>query len=70
MGFKLVADNPAVYREADTPRYIPGLWTTIALNIGSLVVLTILTLIFKKQNKRAERGEIEIEGAPGFLYTI
>lgn len=63
-------DTAAVYRQADYPRYIPGLWTTMALNIGSLAVLTLMSLIFKKQNRRAEAGEIEIEGAPGFLYTL
>lgn len=64
------ANPAAVYRQADYPRYIPGLWTTMALNIVSLVVLALMSLVFKKQNRRAEAGEIEIEGAPGFLYTL
>lgn len=42
----------------------------MALNMGSIAVLAVLSMIFKKQNRRANAGEIEIEGAQGFLYTI
>jgi hypothetical protein len=64
------AERLAVYRQIDYPQYIPGLWTTMALNMGSIAVLAVLSTIFKKQNRRANAGEIEIEGAQGFLYTI
>jgi hypothetical protein len=60
----------AVYREADFPFYRTGLWVTLALNIGSIFVLAILSLTFKRQNKKAERGEVIIENAQGFLYTL
>ncbi|GAA5825360.1 hypothetical protein JCM11251_006950 [Rhodosporidiobolus azoricus] len=58
------------YRQADFPRYIPGLWTTIACQWGILCICGALTLHMRAQNKKADRGEILIEGRERFRYTL
>jgi hypothetical protein len=42
----------------------------MALNIGSIFVLLLMSFLFKRQNRKAERGEVIIENAQGFLYTL
>lgn len=47
-----------------------SLWTTMGLNMLSLCILVALSLTFIKRNAAAKRGEIIIENAAGFHYTI
>jgi len=58
-----------VYRQADFPRYIPGLWTTAALQIFTVAACGGMSFYFKKQNALADQGKI-LEMHPGFRYTI
>ncbi|TFK74582.1 MFS general substrate transporter [Pluteus cervinus] len=60
---------PSVFRQVDFPRYLPGMFTTIICQVVLLVVLAITTLYFWTQNQKARRGEVILEGQPGFLYT-
>ena len=50
--------------------YLNGIWATMGCQILMLLLLAINTIVFTHRNKLAERGEIIIEGTPGFLYTI
>jgi len=59
-----------IYRQADYPRYIPGLWTTIGVQWATCLILVGLSFYFKRQNAKADRGEVVIEGNPSFRYTI
>ncbi|GAA5872766.1 hypothetical protein JCM8547_006336 [Rhodosporidiobolus lusitaniae] len=59
-----------VYRQVDAPRYIPGLWATIGCQFTIILVLCGLAFFFSRQNKKADRGELVIEGNPNFRYTI
>lgn len=60
-----------VFRAKDAPYYAPGLYTTIGANCLIVVVVALLSIKFARDNKKAERGEIEIEGAEeGFKYTL
>jgi hypothetical protein len=62
--------SAAVFRQADFPRYIPGLWTTIALNIASIACCAIMSVYFTRRNKLALAGAVVNEGWEGFLYTL
>ncbi|RVX72343.1 hypothetical protein B0A52_04548 [Exophiala mesophila] len=59
-----------VFRSEDSPNYRPGIWACIACNLLIIVTVCINTLIFRKQNRRADRGEIVLENDPHFRYTI
>jgi hypothetical protein len=59
-----------VFRSQDSPHYHPGIGACIAANILIVLIVIINTIIFRRQNKRADRGEIVIEGDPNFRYTI
>jgi hypothetical protein len=52
-----------IFRGQDAPGYGPGIYTTIGLCVYNLFALPILIMVFRKRNKRMERGEL-VEGAP------
>jgi MFS family permease len=59
------------FREQDAPRYITGLWVTAGLQILILLILACTTFYFARQNRKVDRGELlELEGQPGFKYTL
>lgn len=59
-----------VYRDQDFPIYLNGIWATMGCQFLMLLLLAINTIVFTHRNRLADRGEIIIEGMPGFLYTI
>ncbi|BGP01810.1 Major facilitator superfamily domain-containing protein [Rhodotorula toruloides] len=59
-----------IFRQADYPKYIPGLWGTIGCQWATCIILVGLSFYFKRQNAKADRGEHVIEGNPSFRYTI
>ncbi|POY70887.1 hypothetical protein BMF94_6064 [Rhodotorula taiwanensis] len=59
-----------VYREADYPKYLPGLGATIGCQATILIILALLSFHFRRCNKRADEGTFVIEGNPRFRYTI
>ena len=61
-----------VYRQADFPTYLPGIYATIACQILMLLLLTITTVHYRTQNKGLRRGTIirPLEGQFGFVYTL
>lgn len=59
-----------VFRTQDSPEFRPGIWACIAVNILIIVIVIINTIIFRRQNRRADRGEVILEGDPNFRYTI
>lgn len=60
-----------VFQQKDAPKYLPGLFITTGLQILLMAILTVMTLYFRRQNKKADRGEVaELEGQPGFRYTL
>ncbi|KAI8952397.1 major facilitator superfamily domain-containing protein [Xylaria longipes] len=63
-----------VFRSQDQPGYKPGLWACIAVSLLNIVIVGICTLSFYIDNKKADRGEKELEAddegfQPGFRYT-
>ncbi|POY70873.1 hypothetical protein BMF94_6050 [Rhodotorula taiwanensis] len=59
-----------VYRQVDYPKYIPGLGATIGCQGMIILLLVLLSMHFRRCNKRADEGTYVIEGNPRFRYTI
>jgi MFS family permease len=59
-----------VFRDQDSPGYRPGIEACLLANGLIIVIVAIMTLAFRKANKRAEDGGKVIEGHEGFRYTI
>ena len=62
------------HRNQDKPSYHPGLYACIACTLLNFLLIGILTVYFKIENRRADRGEKELESndtdfQPGFRYT-
>ncbi|KAI9776707.1 MAG: hypothetical protein M1839_009434 [Geoglossum umbratile] len=59
------------FREKDAPKFVNGLWVTAGLQCLILLLLTCTSSYFYLQNKKVDRGELsELEGQPGFKYTL
>ncbi|KAH6903110.1 major facilitator superfamily domain-containing protein [Coprinopsis sp. MPI-PUGE-AT-0042] len=59
-----------VYRQVDYPRYIPGIWATMACQFTMLLLLAINSFFFSKWNKEAREGKRVLEDRPNWYYTI
>ena len=59
-----------VFRNQDRPHYRPGIWTAIGCNLLIMAIAIVNSFIFRRQNKRADRGEVVLEGDPDFRYTL
>lgn len=60
-----------VFRSQDAPRYLPGLYACIASQVVILCIVGLLTIKFTIDNRKAERGELHVEGGDAnFRYTI
>jgi hypothetical protein len=59
-----------VFRTQDRPTYRPGIWACIICNLLIVVTVCINTVVFRRKNKQADRGEVVLEGDPKFRYTI
>ena len=59
-----------VFRQADAPKYEPGLFTTIALTILLGVMVALQSAYFASQNKKADKGLITLYDRPAFRYTL
>ena len=59
-----------IFRSQDAPLYRPGVYATITANSLVIVVSLILTIYFRICNRKADRGEMVIEGLATFRYTI
>jgi len=62
-----------VFRQQDYPMYRPGLYACLATAVANLVIVGVLTAHAYVQNKKADRGEKELETdekdyQPGFRY--
>ncbi|KAL2117468.1 hypothetical protein VTJ04DRAFT_7128 [Mycothermus thermophilus] len=64
-----------VFRNQDAPHYKPGLYACLATTGLTIIIVCLLSLEFKRQNGKADRGEKELEAEsedtyePGFRYT-
>ncbi|KAK0611533.1 general substrate transporter [Immersiella caudata] len=63
-----------VFREEDRPQYKAGLYACITTSLANLIIVTLLSITFYSENRKADRGEKELEAdeedfQPGFRYT-
>ncbi|RVX74793.1 hypothetical protein B0A52_01070 [Exophiala mesophila] len=59
-----------IFRAQDAPQYIPGMWTTISLQIMTGVITFITSMWLKRQNRLADEGKRPaLEGVEGFRYA-
>lgn len=58
-----------VFRSQDAPRYVPGLWATIACQITILLVVSFLSVYFLSENKKQREGKV-LEQHADFTYTL
>ncbi|KAL1581892.1 hypothetical protein WHR41_09336 [Cladosporium halotolerans] len=60
-----------VFRSEDAPDYVPGISVAMGSQALILVLVGLLTIDFKRQNKKADRGEKVLEeGDKHFRYTL
>ncbi|EQL03533.1 Major facilitator superfamily domain, general substrate transporter [Ophiocordyceps sinensis CO18] len=59
-----------VFRSQDQPRYLPGIYASIACNVCILICVAGMSGWFRYSNKRAKRGLVVLEGLRGFTYTL
>jgi len=60
-----------VWRQQDFPRYIPGIWATMACQFTMLLLLAITTFVFARRNRLRREGKIgPLENTEGFYYTL
>ncbi|GAB7364521.1 hypothetical protein MBLNU230_g5329t1 [Neophaeotheca triangularis] len=59
-----------IFRSQDRPSYHPGIYGVLACNVLIAIIVLINTIHFRRQNKRADRGEVVLEGDVNFRYTI
>jgi len=59
-----------VFRGQDSPHYTLGIAFCIACNILIILIVVINTIVFRRQNRRADNGEVVLEGDVNFRYTI
>ncbi|KAF4630025.1 hypothetical protein G7Y89_g8115 [Cudoniella acicularis] len=58
-----------VFRAQDAPNYRPGILVTLVANAIIVVIVGLLTLKFRRANRRVDAGGKSIEGLVGFKYT-
>lgn len=59
-----------VFRTQDAPLYRPGVYAAITCNSLLIIIVTLLSIHFRRCNKKADEGRMIIEGLEGFRYTI
>lgn len=65
----IVASVAFMEKEA-TQGYPTGMTVALSFQASNLLVISGLMLWFRHQNKRADRGEVVLEEAPGFRYQL
>ncbi|KAG7086173.1 hypothetical protein E1B28_002132 [Marasmius oreades] len=60
-----------VFRQQDSPEYIPGLWVTIGAQILCIGLALMMSLRFYRVNRLCREGRLvgPLEGRVGFFYT-
>lgn len=55
--------------EKEAPSYRTGLWAVTGAQLYLIMSTCLMALHYWRQNKKADRGEILIEGLTSFRYT-
>ncbi|OAP58158.1 hypothetical protein AYL99_07248 [Fonsecaea erecta] len=58
-----------IFRAQDKPRYMPGMWATIGMQLVYLFGTMAVSLRLAKKNREADEKGVILEGVPGFRYA-
>lgn len=58
-----------VFMEKEAPDYRTGLWAVTGAQLYLIVSTVLMVLFYWRQNKKADRGEVVLEGLATFRYT-
>lgn len=58
-----------MFMQKEAPTYRTGLWAVTGAQLYLMASTLGMTFYYWRRNKRAERGEIVLEGMDGFRYT-
>jgi hypothetical protein len=58
-----------IFRRQDAPRYLPGMWATVAMQMVYMCIVAGLSFHFKRQNRKADQDGKVLEGVEGFRYA-
>lgn len=59
-----------IFKSSDAPKYLPGMWATIAMQLTYSVSTFGLSMYLKRQNKLADEGKRPaLENVEGFRYA-
>jgi hypothetical protein len=59
-----------IFRTEDAPSYIPGFAACITCDVLVILMVAILTIYFRRENAKADRGEKILLDDPTFRFTI
>ncbi|CAN9414802.1 unnamed protein product [Alternaria alternata] len=59
-----------IFRTEDAPSYVPGFAACMACNVLVILLVGVLTLWFRSENAKADRGEKVLLEDPSFRFTI
>ncbi|KAH6886250.1 permease of the major facilitator superfamily [Thelonectria olida] len=59
-----------IVRANEAPHYTTAVWVSIGSHILIIVLIAAMSVHFTLANKRADRGELIIEGVEGFRHTL
>lgn len=57
------------FMEKEAPNYRSGLWAVTACQLMLFFSSGLMVLHYRRQNRKADRGEVVLEGLEGFRYT-
>jgi MFS family permease len=59
-----------IFQQKDAPNYYPALSICMAFQCITICLIAKNFWYFTKCNRKADRGELVIQGQPGFRYTL
>ena len=59
-----------IFREQDAPDYVPGILVCMVFQILTILLVSKNFIYYSYCNRRANRGELIIQGNAGFRYTL
>ena len=59
-----------IFREQDAPEYIPGILVCMCFQILTILLVSKNFIYYSYCNRKANRGEMVIQGQPNFRYTL
>ncbi|TPX13476.1 uncharacterized protein E0L32_006206 [Thyridium curvatum] len=60
-----------IFRSQDAPQYFPGMWTSIGMQLLYIVLVALMALYYRHQNKLLDLGKVTApQGLESFRYTL